>query len=78
MYPGLNQTEARFALLLLYNRQKRYDDALMQLAGLRQQFPRNRLIWLESGSTSLRAGRPEDAGRFLDEGLSKFASDTRP
>ena len=77
-YPGRNQTEARFALILLYNREKRYDDALMQLAGLRQQFPRNRLIWLESGSTSLRAGRPEDAGRFLDEGLSKFVGDTRP
>ena len=27
-YPGLTQTDAKFALLLLYNREQRYDDAL--------------------------------------------------
>src|SRR5207245_9092152 len=27
-YPGDSQTDARFALVLLYNREKRYDDAL--------------------------------------------------
>ena len=31
-YGGDNQTDARFALILLYNREKRYDDALKQLA----------------------------------------------
>jgi tetratricopeptide (TPR) repeat protein len=77
-YPGDNQTDARFALVLIYNRENRYDDALKQLAILRQQFPRNRLAWLETGATSLRAGRPADAERFLAEGLSKFASDERP
>jgi tetratricopeptide (TPR) repeat protein len=35
-------------------------------------------MWLESGSTSLRAGRAADAERFLSEGLARFASDTRP
>src|SRR5437764_26168 len=44
-YSGENQTEARFALLLLYNREKRYDDALKVLAALREQYPRNRLLW---------------------------------
>lgn len=76
-YPGDNQTDARFALILLYNREKRYDDALKQLAILRDRFPRNRLVWLESGSTCLRAGRPADAERFIDEGFERFAADTR-
>ncbi len=77
-YGGDNQTEARFALILLYNREKRYDDALKQLATLRERYPRNRLVWLESGSTSLRAGRAADAERFLSDGLARFADDARP
>jgi len=76
-YSGDNQEDARFALLLLYNREKRYDDALALLAVLRERFPKNRLMWLESGSTSLRAGRAADAERFLSDGLTRFASDTR-
>jgi len=77
-YGGDNQTEARFALILLFNREHRYDEALQQLAALRERYPRNRLVWLESGSTSLRAGRPADAERFLTDGLARFAGDTRP
>ena len=77
-YGGENQTEARFALILLYNREKRYDDALKQLALLRERYPRNRLVWLESGSTSLRAGRAGDAERFLSDGIARFSSDPRP
>jgi len=77
-YGGDNQTEARFALILLYNREKRYDDALKVLATLRERYPRNRLVWLESGSTSLRAGRAADAERFLSDGLRRFADDPRP
>ena len=77
-YGGDNQTEARFALVLLYNREKRYDDALKVLATLRERYPRNRLAWLESGSTALRAGRAADAERFLSDGLARFADDQRP
>lgn len=76
-YPGENQADARFALVLLYNREKRYGDALKQLATLREQYPRNRLLWLETGSTHLRASRWADADRFLSEGWTKFASDNR-
>jgi tetratricopeptide (TPR) repeat protein len=76
-YGGENQTDARFALILLYNREKRYSDALAQLALLREKYPRNRLVWLESGSTSIRAGRYADAEHFLDEGLRRFAEDQR-
>lgn len=77
-YGGENQTDARFALILLHNREKRYDDALKQLARLREDFPRNRLVWLESGSTALRGGRPAEAERYLNEGFTRFAGDTRP
>ncbi|MGE5244897.1 MAG: hypothetical protein ACM3SQ_11775 [Betaproteobacteria bacterium] len=77
-YDGDNQTDARFALVLLYNRERRYDDALKQLAVLRDRYPRNRLVWLETGSTDLRAGRPVAALRALEDGMARFAADTRP
>ncbi|HZR23628.1 MAG TPA: hypothetical protein VFA59_08590 [Vicinamibacterales bacterium] len=78
VYPGDNQEDARFALILLYNREKRYDDALKQLTILRDRYPRNRLVWLEMGSTNLRAGRAADAERVLNEGLARFVNDQRP
>jgi tetratricopeptide (TPR) repeat protein len=71
------RTEARFALILLYNREKRWDDALRVLAQLREAYPRNRLLWLETGATALRAGRPEDALRWLTDGLAMAARDDR-
>ncbi len=76
--PGVSQAEARFALVLLYNRERRYDAALRVLATLREGYPRNRLLWLESGATALRAGRPQDAERWLAEGLARLAQDRRP
>jgi tetratricopeptide (TPR) repeat protein len=71
------QTEARFALILLYNRERRWDDALGVLAALRDLYPRNRLLWLETGATALRAGRAADALRWLDDGIAMTARDTR-
>jgi len=76
-YHGDNEEDARFALLLIYNRERRYDEALRELATLRERYPRNRLVWLESGATSLRAGRPADAERFLSDGLKRSAGDDR-
>ncbi len=76
-YAGDNQEDARFALLLLYNREQRYDDALKMLGMLRERFPRNRLMWLETGSTNLRAGRPAEAERILTDGITRFAADPR-
>jgi hypothetical protein len=73
-----NRTDAQFALVLLYNREKRYDDALRVLAALRRQYPRNRLVVLEAGATALRAGRAQDADTLLTEGLQMLAKDTRP
>ena len=76
-YPGDNQADAQVALLLLYNRDQRYADALALLERLRARYPRNRLFWLETGSTLLRANRPADAERFLNEGIEMTDRDTR-
>lgn len=77
-YPGDNQADAEVALLLLYNREKRYDAALTLLTGMRARYPRNRLLWLETGSTLLRAERAAEAERMLDEGIALTTRDTRP
>jgi tetratricopeptide (TPR) repeat protein len=77
-YSGDNRWDARLALVLLYNREQRYDEALTQLATLRAQYPRNRLLWLESGATLLRGGKLAQAERFLDEGIARLAADDRP
>jgi len=75
--PSDSQIDALFALVLMYNRERRYDDALKALQELRRLHPRNRLVVLESGATALRAGRPEQADAILTEGLAMLASDTR-
>src|SRR5690606_17514457 len=72
------QTEARFALVLLLNRERRYDDALRVIAQLRRQYPRNRILVLEQGATSSRAGYHAEAERALSEGLAMLERDTRP
>src|SRR5947207_4309635 len=77
-YNGDNQEDARYALGLIYNREHRYDDALKRLGELREHSPRNRLLWLETGATLVRAGRPADAERFLTDGLARLAGDRRP
>jgi tetratricopeptide (TPR) repeat protein len=76
-YSGDNQEDARFALVFIYNREHRYDDALNTLAVLRERYPRNRLLWLETGATLVRAGRPADGERFLTDGLARAAGDRR-
>ncbi|MGH9330928.1 MAG: tetratricopeptide repeat protein, partial [Vicinamibacterales bacterium] len=76
-YPGESQVEARFGLVLLYNRERQYDAALRVLNTLEREYPRNRLIILEKGSTTLRAGRFADADRILSEGLARLSRDSR-
>jgi tetratricopeptide (TPR) repeat protein len=76
-YSGDNRVDARVALVLLYNREKRYDEALQQLDRLRAEFPRNRLFWLETGGTLLRAARHAQADRILTEGIDRFGGDAR-
>lgn len=76
-YAGDSQTDARLALVLLYNRERRFDDALAQLSALRARYPSNRLFWLEAGATALRANRASDAERLLTEGIDRFSKDDR-
>jgi len=76
-YPSNVQPDARILLVLVYNKERRYDDALRLLEGLRRDFPRNRLLWLESGASEIRAGRPARALEFLDAGIAMFERDTR-
>jgi tetratricopeptide (TPR) repeat protein len=76
--PSDIQTNARFALIVIYNREQRYDAAMRVIETLQQQYPRNRLLWLEAGSTSLRAGRPDQARKAIEDGLAKLAGDPRP
>jgi tetratricopeptide (TPR) repeat protein len=76
-YPGESRTDALFALILVYNRERRYDDALRVLGQLRQAYPRNRLVVLEQGATALRAARFGQADALLGEGLGMLARDSR-
>jgi tetratricopeptide (TPR) repeat protein len=77
-YPGEGRADARFALVLIYNREARYDEALGVLTQLQRDYPRNRILWLEAGSTAVRGGRAADAERMLTEGLGRLAADSRP
>jgi hypothetical protein len=76
--PSDSRVDAIFALVLMYNRERRYDDALRMLQELRRLHPRNRLVVLESGSTALRGGKADRAEELLTEGLAMLASDKRP
>ena len=76
--PAENRTDAQFALVLLYNREKRFDDALRVLGALRKQYPRNRLVVLEAGATAVRGNRPQQGDALLTEGIQMLAKDTRP
>lgn len=73
-----NRTDAEFALVLLYNRERRYDDAMRVLRSLHRQYPRNRLVLLEAGATAVRANRPGEADTLLSDGIAQLATDTRP
>jgi len=77
-YPSDVQANALFTLILLYNREGRYDDALGVIRQLQARYPRNRLLRLEAGGTALRANRPAEARVWLEEGLAQLANDPRP
>jgi tetratricopeptide (TPR) repeat protein len=77
-FPSHVQSNALFMLVLLYNREARYDDALRVIGELQNRYPRNRLLWLEAGGTAMRAGRPAAANAMLEEGLARLSRDARP
>ena len=73
-----SRADAMFALILVYNRERRYDDAMRILQELRRLYPRNRLVVLEAGATALRAGRAQEAETLLDGGIAGLEQDRRP
>lgn len=74
---GENRTDAQFALVLLYNRERRYEAAMRVLSDLRREYPRNRLVLLEAGATATRAHRAAYAEALLTQGIAALARDTR-
>jgi tetratricopeptide (TPR) repeat protein len=77
-YPSDIQTDARFGLVILYNRERRFDDAMRVLSLLRREHPRNRLLWMAAGSTEYRAGHAARAVEVLDAGFAMLMADSRP
>jgi tetratricopeptide (TPR) repeat protein len=76
-YPSLSQTDARFALILLYNRERRFQEGLRVIQQLQKQYPRNRQLWYEAGATLIRAGRFAEAEATLSDGIAFRDKDTR-
>ena len=76
-YPGETEAEAKFALVLLYNRERQFNKAQRVLYDLKRRYPRNRLVWLEAGSTWLRDERAHMADRDLALGFQKLQTDKR-
>ncbi len=76
-YPSEAQAEAKFALVLLYNRERNYARAQRVMADLKRRYPRNRLVWLESAATWLRDDRPLMAELTLVPGFRKLEADDR-
>jgi tetratricopeptide (TPR) repeat protein len=76
--PTEAQVEAKVALILVYNREARYDQALRVIRDLQAAYPGNHILWLEAGATALRAGRARDADALLTEALDRLARDPRP
>lgn len=77
-YAGDSQVDARFGLVLVYNREGRYEEALTIVRGLERSFPGNRLLWLEEGGALIRARRPAEAEKVLDLGIERMDRETRP
>ena len=77
-YRGDVQVDAKFALMLLYNREKRYAEALAVIRELMTRFPRNRVLRLEAGATAIRGHQYSEADGLLTAGIDGLASDTRP
>lgn len=77
-YPGDGQVDAKFALMLLYNREARYQEALAVIRELMARFPRNRVLRLEAGATAIRARQYTEADRLLTAGIDGLPSDPRP
>ena len=75
---GISQSDALFALAVIYSREGRHADAVDKLRELERRYPRNRLLVLEQGAALIRAGHADAASDILTTGLARLDNDTRP
>jgi tetratricopeptide (TPR) repeat protein len=73
----LSRVDAKSALVLIYSREGRHNEALRLTRELQVEVPRNRLLILEEGSAAIRAGRAGEAEAALTRGLTRFDEDRR-
>jgi len=64
-------TDARMMLIVVYNREKRYDDALKIVSELHMRYPRNFIFEMAEGSTYRKMKRWDDAVRTYEQILAK-------
>lgn len=74
----LTRAEAKTALIQIYSRESRFNEALRLTRELGIELPRNRLVQYEEGSAAIRAGRSDEAELALSRGIAAFDSDARP
>ena len=67
-------TDARMMLIVVYNREKRYDDALKIVSELHTRYPRNFVFELAKASTYGKMKRWDDAVGTYEQILSKVES----
>lgn len=75
---GISQSDAIFALAVIYSREGRHAEAVERLRELERRYPRNRLLLLEEGAALIRAGKANAASDVLTAGLAMLDKDTRP
>jgi tetratricopeptide (TPR) repeat protein len=75
---GISQSDALFALAVIYSREGRHADAVEKLRELERRYPRNRLLLLEEGAALIRAGQAGAANDVLTTGLAVLDKDPRP
>jgi Flp pilus assembly protein TadD len=74
----MSRVDAKTALILIYSREGRHNEALRLTRELQVELPRNRLFILEEGGAAIRAGRAGEAEAALTRGLARFEEDRRP
>ncbi len=67
-------TDARMLLVVVYNREKRYDQALRLVTELHAQYPRNFLFELAKASTYGKMKRWDEAVNIYQQALAKIQS----
>jgi len=74
----LASDDARVMLIALYNREKKFEDALKLLTELSSKYPRNYLLKLESAATLFNLNRRDESYRAFEELLKSDAGKDAP